>query len=244
MQVDFEKIRVGEVFRSRKNRVFRVMYNGRLQIAKVYPSARSDVASEEFLLLGKCRELGLRVPMPVELVGSTIVMTYLEGPNVADVADRFLSDEANSGAKPEMSPDQMADGLADWLASFHKAFGFSLCRGDTILRNFLQTEGKIYGLDFEETHNGDTIDDLGEICANVLGMRPLFGTPNARIALAIVSRYWTAIGKDRSAELPEAIASGLEHYAKFRDDGMLLEKRAQRFRKEGLGALQELASDS
>lgn len=243
MQVDFEKIRVGDVFRSRKNRVFRVMYNGELQVAKVYPSAKSVTAREESRLLKRCRELGLRVPTLVELVGGTIVMTYLGGPNLADVADRTLSNEATSEAEGGMLPDRMADGLADWLASFHKAFEHSFCRGDTILRNFLESDGAVYGLDFEEAHKGDPITDLGELCANILGMRPLLGRRNAQLAKSIVNRYWTLTGRDRSTDLPDAIASGLEHYARFRDDGKVLGNWALRFRREGPGLLEELAAN-
>jgi tRNA A-37 threonylcarbamoyl transferase component Bud32 len=244
MLTDFEGLRVGEVFRSRKNRVFRIAYDDTICVAKVYPWANSKVASDEFDLLSRCFELGLRVPEPLELVGNTIVMTYLDGVNVADAFEPPPHDEAAQEAAEKIPFDELSEGLADWLASFHKALDLKVRRGDTILRNFIQHRGKIYGVDFEESRKGDILLDLGELCANILGMRPLFSSRNTMLTRAIISSYWEAIGRDRSDDLPEAIALGLEHYAKYRKDRKVLETLAQSFRNEGLTLLEKPKSES
>jgi len=232
METDFERYRIGEVFRSRKNRVFKIRFKGETRVAKVHSQMNSSAANAEYQLLARCSERRLLVPAPLELAENTIVMTYLEGPNLGDLADVLLSGGPPPRDRDEITIDSLAKGLANWLASFHKAFDNELCRGDTILRNFLLSSRQIYGLDFEEAHKGDPILDMGEICANILGMRPMFGRLNFNFASKVVSEYWRATGKDRSADIPEAIAMGLEHYAKFRQDGGLLMEWARKFRSE------------
>ncbi len=237
MNLDLERHRVGEAFRSRKNRVFRVRTDGRIRVAKVYPTSGTESARAEFELLTRCVGLRLKVPAPIELSDRAIVMTYLEGTPVADLVDPILPSGDASRGQEQASLVSLSTGLANWLATFHRAFDFGLCRGDTILRNFLLSNDEVYGLDFEEAHRGDPIQDLGELCANVLGMRPLCGTVNFEFASNVANSYWKAVGESRMGDLAEAVALGLEHYAAYRKDGAVLREWACRFRKEGPGFL-------
>jgi tRNA A-37 threonylcarbamoyl transferase component Bud32 len=242
--VDFEERRVGGVFRSRKNRVFKIRMEEGMGVAKVYPEARIGAAQAEFRLLKRCSDHGVLVPTPIELASNTIVMAYVDGENVADVVDGILAREHGARARVDDRAGLLAKRLADWLASFHRAFRFELCRGDTILRNFMISDDRIYGIDFEEAHYGDALQDIGELCASILGMRPLFGPLNFKLTSYMVSGYWKAIGRNRSAELSEWIAVGLEHYAKFREDGEFLQDWAHRFRSEGPALLEKSTSES
>jgi serine/threonine-protein kinase RIO1 len=233
---DLEKLRYGDVFRSRKNRVFRISSEGRTQIAKVYPSSKTDAARKEFEILRKCSDLGILVPKPIELAGNAIVMTFVDGVNASDVVDPLLGEDV---PKSSASVNGVAEGLAEWLASFHRAFEFKFCRGDTILRNFLLSDGMTYGIDFEEAHSGDPISDIGELCASILGMRPLFGPMNIKMAASLVGRYWRSAGRNRSSDLPDSVADALEHYSGFREDGPILKARSRKIRAEGLSFLEK-----
>jgi tRNA A-37 threonylcarbamoyl transferase component Bud32 len=244
MPVDIEQRRVGGVLRSRKNRVFKIQMEEGVGVAKVYPEARVETAQAEFRLLKRCSDYGVPAPAPIELVSNTIVMAYVDGENVADVVDSILVNTHTSQAGDDDRAVLLADKLSDWLASFHRAFRFDLCRGDTILRNFLISGGRIYGLDFEEAHDGDTLQDVGELCTSILGMTPLFGPANFDFASEMVNSYWKAIGRNRSEELSEWIAAGLEHYAKFREDGRILRDWGRRFRSEGPALLEQAAPES
>ncbi len=244
MLTDFERLRVGEAFRSRKNRVFRITYDGDVRIAKVYPWANAKTAHEEYAVLSKAYKLGLRVPEPLELVGNTIVMTDLDGTVALDMLEQQSGHEEGISDKyGEMSLDELSCELADWLASFHSAFEFKVRRGDTVLRNFINARGQVYGVDFEESRKGDTLLDLGEMCASILSIRPFFSSRNTGFATNVISRYSKAVHRDRSADLPEAIALGLEHYAKYRKDRKTLETLAQSFRNEGLSLLEKPKSE-
>lgn len=243
-QVDFEQRRVGPVFRSRKNRVFKIQMDQGMGVAKVYPQDRIEEAQAEFELLKKCSDLGITVPAPIETASNTLVMAYVEGENVADVVDDMLIREPVSRTRNDVRAPPLAQRLGDWLASFHRAFRSEFCRGDTILRNFLISDDRICGLDFEEAHDGDPLQDVGELCASILGMRPLFGPLNFDLASNMTSCYWEALGRNSSDELSEWIAVGLEHYAKFREDGGVLRDWARRFRSEGLSLLEESVPES
>ncbi len=231
---DMERQRVGEVFTSRKNRVFAVDIDGHRCVAKVFPQGAGDRASTEFSILGMCSRAGVTVPIPIWHREDVVLMDFVEGMSLAGSFDEIF--EGRGGTIQAGSPTSatIIAGLADWLASFHTAFAFRMCRGDSILKNFKISEGKVCGFDFEEAHEGDPIEDLGQACAYVLSTRPEFTEGKFEFANRLADRYWSVARVDRSPELPDAVAAGLEHYAQFRADGSLLYDWAGRIRVRGM----------
>lgn len=228
---------------SRKNLVFRVRWRGRTCAAKVFGPASEERAATEYRVLGLCRERRLRTPRPIVLRDGVVIMSWLSGMPAFEV---FLSrlrsaggaDSRGRGAGSfEVERSQVApvlDGVAAWLAGFHRAFRCELRRGDAILKNFICSGKVIYGIDFEEAREGDPLEDVGQLCAHILASGERFMTPLFDAARYFALRYWARLGEDRSGELPRAVASGLEHYARYRRDGPLLRQWARRIRDGGL----------
>jgi len=228
-----EALREGEPFRSRKNRVFRIRLEGRLAVAKIYAPERVKLAESEYHILDKCHREEGRAPRPLAVGNGTIVMEYVDGENLSEKFDRLWRDDDGSKNSLELRR-LVTDGLAEWLAQFHRIFGLREARGDTILRNFIVSESQIYGLDFEEAMERDPLSDLGEACANMLSMHPMFTPGKLVLARELAERYWHHSGTDRSAELQEAIAVALEHYSSFRADGDSMRTWARKIRIDGL----------
>lgn len=204
---ELEKARVSETFKSRKNRVFTVSLDGQLYIAKVFDPGRREAAEKEFGLLTECHDKGVMVPAPFELVDRAIVMEFVRG---RTAAEEFDATSARDG--------DLAKALADWLSSFHRAFGMHTVRGDTILRNFILSRDGMFGVDLEESGEDDPVTDLGQLCASVLSMDPLFSDRSFDFADILISRYAESTGRNIAAEVPPATARALRHYAPFRKD--------------------------
>ncbi len=222
-----------ERFPSRKNQVSKVLLDGKELVAKVYAKERAQLAAAEYEVLLHCVRKGVQVPEPIEMRGGSIIMKLVSGENLSDLFERVEIHHEG----PQQS--SLSRSLASWLASFHRAFGFRLCRGDCILRNFVMSGGQLYGLDFEEAHEGDPLEDLGQLWSSILRMRPAFTKERFAFASEMTSEYWRLTGVDRMDDLPKAVADGLEHYAPFGSDGPELRRWAEAIRRDGIGALEQ-----
>lgn len=218
-----EKARVGEVFRSRKNRVFKVVIGGDTLVAKLFPLDGSERARAEHEVLQECVKRQVRVPSPVKLEGRVLIMGYVAGRTAAEAVDT-----------PGSDAEQILLDVVDWLAGFHVVNSFRLCRGDCVLHNFLMTPEGVVGIDFEEAHEGDPTEDLGEVIASYLSMRPQFVEGKFATARRIASEYEARSGHGGNEEVPRAVANALRRYSVFREDGTLLRTWAERIEREGL----------
>jgi aminoglycoside phosphotransferase (APT) family kinase protein len=104
---------------------------------------------------------------------STILMEYIDGGPMAN--------------RPCISVQQCR-GLAKWLHGFHAIFP-GMKRGDAILRNFLEKDGDIYGIDFEEAGPGDQLEDVSMLCASILTEDPIFSREKGRCTRALIETY-------------------------------------------------------
>ena len=228
---------------SRKNLVFRVSWGGRSCAAKIFSRASKERAATEYRVLGLCRARRLPVPRPLLLRDGVVIMTWLRGRQAFELVHAGLGGrgpETTSAREKgywmeEGMVQRLLDGVASWLARFHRAFKWEVRRGDAMLKNFIYSRNVIYGIDFEESVEGDPLADVGQLCAHLLASGERFSPPLFRAAGYFAKSYWRHSGEDRSGELPEAVAAGLEHYAQYRRDGPLLRRQALKIRRGGSG---------
>jgi Ser/Thr protein kinase RdoA (MazF antagonist) len=224
-----EKGRTGPTFQSKKNRVFMSAVAGRPYVVKVYRGEWRERASIEYGILADCDEKGIPVPKPLALLPGVIVMAPVEGRIAGEVFDCLSA--LSPGGVIGSEHERLADQLARWLARFHAAFDFGLARGDTILRNFIVTDQRAVGLDFEEAARGDTLPDLGQLCASSLMTDPVFTEQKIAFARRLADRYWAVSGQRRMDELDGAVSAAVRHYAQFRPNGQLLLSYAGRIER-------------
>ncbi len=142
-------------FESKKNSVYLVNDEGKLQVVKVHESV--DKALFEYDVLTKLA-LCANVPKVTKVEGNRIYMEYIEGKLAVDY---FLE----CGIRE-------VESLANQMLAFCKVYSdqFETFRlYDTNFRNFIVVERfgdiKLYGVDFEERAEGSLIDSAADLCA-------------------------------------------------------------------------------
>ena len=145
-------------------------------------------------MLRDLNRLQLKVPPPIKMPTSRqILLGYVPGDNLCDRVSAF--------ADP-----RYAGQLASWFFHFHLATHNRYTKGDAHLRNFIvhkRTEA-IYGVDFEETHRGDPIHDIGAICASILDTDPMFTSAKKSLCRHLIGRYLSLTGMNSSESIIDA----------------------------------------
>ena len=129
-------------FRSRKNIVIHLGVRFKNQEKPVNLVAKLFVTGyfeNEIAVLRKCHEGGLPVPPVNAAENGVILMDYIPG--------ETLTEQVNRTFDP-----RIIDNLANWYYKFHKIAG--VVKEDPRLRNFICNENILFGLDFEEAHEG------------------------------------------------------------------------------------------
>lgn len=223
---DIESMRVGEIYPSRKNRVFRASLDGEIVIVKIHQENGVRV-EREFSVMDRAFKKGLSVPRPIALRDFGILMELVDGESAGSVFDS-LWQETSESADLVMGRADFVRSVSNWLADFHRAFDFSLSRGDSVLKNFIVTRDGLTGIDFEEAVEGDPLNDLGQVCSYVLSTDPMFTDSKFQCAKDISSSYWRDAGMDRSGEISSKVAESLRYYSRFRRDGETLRRWASK----------------
>ncbi|MEM2899192.1 MAG: RIO1 family regulatory kinase/ATPase [Thermoplasmata archaeon] len=203
-------------FESKKNNVFKILYDGKECVAKVYSEEFITRAENEFLILQECKKRKVSAPEPIELRKGAIIMTFVDGIRAYELLKK--------------EPEKTLDQVANWLAEFHKSFDWKTCRGDCILKNFIIGE-KTYGIDFEESFSGDPMYDIGQAIAHLLASDNKFSNERFSFARMLAKSYFLYSEK-KPDDISYYIAEGLRHYAKYRQDGEQLRAWASNIEKK------------
>jgi tRNA A-37 threonylcarbamoyl transferase component Bud32 len=174
---------------SKKNIVFELDFKVKLKkfpkvvILKLF---RTEFAEKEYNALTKLGKLDIAVPKVLYFNKPYIILEKLNGVNLCDlINDNLIKvtslDELD--AKMRNKIIQSVKSLAEWIANLHKQNVINnkdpsqiivLNKGDTRLRDFIYDTSKkeIYGIDFEESYEGNHHDDLTWICCSLIDTNP------------------------------------------------------------------------
>jgi len=151
---------------SKRNQVYKIMLEieGKSQpaIMKIY-SGKDNLPEAEYRNMKMLYDYGINVPRIICKDNNRLIMEYIDGDLVNDLVERLDTGE-------------WIDKLALWFSQLHKISKDSdtLLKGDVNLRNFIYSNGEIYGLDFEEIRWGDVRIDLADVCFFMLTNTPSF----------------------------------------------------------------------
>ena len=168
---------------SKVNRVWVVETDVRPVIVK---RSLSGKCGNEFESLLQARLAGIEVPYPLMKDDEYLVMEYIPGDACDLLINRFFSNAA-------------ADGIGKWLARYHvlsRDDKASKIVGDAVLSNFLLHDGRVYGVDLEDSRIGNPLDDLGQMAASVLGSEPFFTPIKFDLCMRLLKSYGKASGND------------------------------------------------
>jgi tRNA A-37 threonylcarbamoyl transferase component Bud32 len=185
-------IEILEKLVSKRNQVYLIKLcestDRKYAIMKKYSLNNQKFLEEEYENMQMLQEHGILIPGMIYKSSESLIMEYIQGELVADLLER-------------LDIGDWVDGLASWMAKLHKlADGkSSLLKTDVNLRNFIYSEGQIYGLDFEKVSYGDIRIDLGNICFFILTNTPSF-TKEKHI---IMRRFLQSYEKHSGIELKD-----------------------------------------
>jgi len=160
-------IKILSRFYSKRNQVYKIILENegksQLAIMKIYDSGKDSLLEAEYRNINMLYDYGINVPKIICKDNNRLIMEYIDGDLVNDLVERLDTGE-------------WIDKLALWFSQLHRISKDSntLLKGDVNLRNFIYSNGEIYGLDFEKIHLGDARTDLADVCFFMLTNSPSF----------------------------------------------------------------------
>lgn len=138
----------------------------------------TNILEREYKNITYLNSLSIPTPRVLIKTENCLFLNYFKGELISDLVEK--EDMGN-----------WIDELALWLVKLHniKSEKGSLLKADVNLRNFIYSEGKIYGLDFEDMGYGDPRSDLANICFFLLTNRPSFTRKKHLIMRRFLKRY-------------------------------------------------------
>jgi tRNA A-37 threonylcarbamoyl transferase component Bud32 len=161
-------IQMKKEFKSKTNTVALISIDNTLQIVKYFNKSNQKGLEQEIHLL-RIIPFSFQIPQMymINRENNLVIMEYIKGQNLCDA----LHDMSISQEKKE----QYIHSLATWFAKFHqitKKNDDVLIKGDAHIRNFIVSDDKIFGVDFEESQIGNPTEDIVECCVSILFTDP------------------------------------------------------------------------
>ncbi|MHA1985274.1 MAG: hypothetical protein ACW98D_01425 [Promethearchaeota archaeon] len=175
--------------KSRKNTVLNLVFDKALQdfpqefVIKLFRT--KNIVSENNILT-RLKNQNFHVPKIFSLKKPYLILEKIEGVNLCDFINDNLKDtqeldDLDSDLKTQITSS--IEILANWLAQLHKKNVvrkrrseeiFVLNKGDTRLRDFILDPPRkiLFGVDFEDSYEGNHMDDLAWICCSLLDTSP------------------------------------------------------------------------
>lgn len=173
-------------------------------VAKMFVADKFDIESR---ILKSSWEKSLAVPEVIEARDGVILMDYITGESLVDVLNRTFE-------------QSLIDTLAEWYYNYHNAH--DMIKGDPRLRNFIYDNGRIYGVDYEETRPGPWVLDIGGIAASMLDTDPIFDVRKQKLCWTFLRTYLDLIDEEKTSEIEnefnETVADILEQTATRRNN--------------------------
>ncbi len=200
---------------SKKNVVFQIVFNRQSNNSEQSVVAKLFVTEgfkREMELLTLCNDRGIPAPRLLGGRDGVILMQYIHGENLIDRVNKTFD-------------SQVIERLAEWYFHFHSIT--HLLKGDPRLHNFIVTQEKIVGLDFEEAQHGHWVIDIGGAGASMLSSTPVYDRRKRRLVWILFDNYLRYAGERRSSAIEsrfiDAVADALEETAYWRRDDTIRE---------------------
>jgi tRNA A-37 threonylcarbamoyl transferase component Bud32 len=216
-------------FTSKKNTVCYVFLNNKPRVLKWFaPGFRKNMETEYTILKKGSSKINIPTPLDNDKKNNVIVMSYIIGENLSDV----INDEKIT----ILEKQRLMYLLAEWFYKFHTYFRRvdKVCiRGDSILRNFILTD-RLWGVDFEESRYGKTIEDIAVMCASILSTYPMFTDGKLQLIRNFINSY-EKLTHQKFHDIHNDIAYSLLEKIQWRpNDEKIIRTFSQKIRKKGI----------
>ncbi|MFX1393637.1 MAG: hypothetical protein ACFFAH_08680 [Promethearchaeota archaeon] len=147
---------------------------------------RTKYAEKEYNALIKLEKQDLEIPKVLFFKKPYLILKKINGVNLSDfINDKLININTINDLDLKIKNNIFLslEKLAEWIARLHnqniidnKDYSEIIVfnKGDTRLRDFIFnfSNKKLYGLDFEESYEGNYLDDLAWICCSLLDTNP------------------------------------------------------------------------
>ncbi len=192
---------------SKKNIVYELIFDkkpDKLPKEVILKLFRTNYAEKEYKALIKLEKQGLPIPKVLYFKKPYLILKKLEGVNLCDfINDNLLNISAIDELDLEIRDKIIVSvkKLAEWIANLHRQNIITkkntleiivFNKGDTRLRDFIYniTKNVIYGIDFEESYEGNFLDDLAWICCSLLDTNPgIFEMPEPKHKMELINYF-------------------------------------------------------
>jgi len=180
----YKKTVIQKEFNSKKNTVAYVTFKGKPRVFKWFvPGYKNNMLNEYSILKKGASKLNIPTVYEVDKKNNVIIMDYIIGENLCDIINN--KDTTFDEKKRLMVL------LAEWFNDFHNFYKkedeFRI-RGDPNLRNFILTD-RIWGVDLEESRNGNPAEDVAGMCASILTTDPMFTDEKSKLCKLFIHSY-------------------------------------------------------
>jgi len=193
--------------KSKKNIVCELTFNKKpLKFPKVVVLKLFQTAyfEKEYNALIKLKEQNLPIPEILFYKKPYLILKKINGANLCDFINYKLIDVPSLESLDENSQEMLfrsVKKLAEWFAQLHaKNIANNkditdiivLNKGDAHLRDFIYEAKKniVYGMDFEESYDGNYLDDLAWICCSFLDTNPgIFEIPEGTVKMEFINYF-------------------------------------------------------
>ena len=192
---------------SKKNIVYELNFDKKPQkfpkqvILKLF---RTNYAEKEYEALIQLEKQSLEIPKVLFFKKPYLILKKVNGVNLCDyINDNLVNISTLDNLDSEIRNNIFLGlkKLAEWIARLHNQNIINdkdiseiivFNKGDTRLRDFIFDISKktIYGIDFEESYEGNYLDDLAWICCSLLDTNPgIFEIPEPIIKIKLINHF-------------------------------------------------------
>ena len=175
--------------KSKKNTVVGLTFNRDTEnlpkevVVKIF---RTNNADNEYNTLTRLKRQNLFIPNVLFYKKPYLILEKIKGVNLCDFINDILfniSDLESLYSETKKEISMSIEKLADWFNQLHtnntiqdktNSTTIVLNKGDTQIRDFIYDplKNEMYGLDFEDSYEGNHIDDISWVCCSLLDTNP------------------------------------------------------------------------
>ena len=174
---------------SKKNSVVHLSFNRPTErfpkdlVVKIFRTSNFDI---EYSMLEQLNKQDICVPKILFHKPPFLILDKVDGLNLCDYINDKLKNSEDLSELDKNDKESILtsiEKLALWLGNLHNLNLISktdpneiivLNKGDTRLRDFIydSKSGSLFGMDFEDSYEGNHIDDIAWICCSLLDTKP------------------------------------------------------------------------
>jgi tRNA A-37 threonylcarbamoyl transferase component Bud32 len=225
----YQNVKIQRNLKSKKNSVSYVLIDGNPRILKWFvPGLKNNMKTEFKILKEGAFKLNIPTIYEKDEKNNVLIMNYITGKNLSDIIN---NEDVSINEKQKLIVL-----LAEWFVNFHKIFKKDnkyRLHGDANLRNFIFSD-RLWGVDFEESRTGRTVEDIASMCVSILTTDPMFTKEKIYLCKNFIGSY-SKYAPSSISNIDDEISYALLEKIQYRPDcEEIFRKHSKTIKEKGL----------